>query len=58
MDVPRETPPADPMPGRSEPRSEAPNPSNGAGAPVNLEPGPEETVFRGIFPGSRDPDRT
>ena len=54
----RATPPTDSDSDPTVPQSERHGASNGRGRLIDLEPGPEETVFKGIYPGFRDPDRT
>ena len=52
------TPPTDSDSDPTGPQSERRGASNGRGRLIDLEPGPEETVFKGIYPGFRDADRT
>ena len=57
MTAKRETPSTDSEPKPSPPPSESPSSENGTDAPINLKPGPEETVFKGSYPGRRDSER-
>ena len=51
----RTTPPSEPdSEGAAAPSKRG---QNGTRTLIDLEPGPDETVFRGIYPGLRDPDR-
>lgn len=56
MDAERETSSAEPSADRPELPSKAPKSTNGPRKLVDLDPGPEETIFRGIYPGFRDTD--